>query len=149
MDFRKHKSMPNVGIAMTPFPYIARPSDDVEKVEKLMKEHDIRHIPVQEDGRLIGLVTEWGLRYLVSQELPATDKRKICVRDVALSDPYVVEIDTPLDQVVTTMADRRIGSAIVVKKGKLVGVFAVSDICRALAALLEVRFPPPVDDDIA
>ncbi len=149
MDFRKHKSMPNVGVAMTPFPYYASPSDDVEKVETLMKEHDIRHIPVQEDGGVIGMVTEWGLHHLVNPELPATDKRKIRVREVALSNPYVVEIDTPLDQVVTSMADQRIGAAIVVKKGKLVGVFAIVDICRALAALLAVRFPPPVDDDIA
>lgn len=149
MDFKKHKSMPKLGAAMTPFPYFARPSDNVEKLERLMQEHDIRHVPVQEDGCVIGMVSEWGLHHLVNPALPAVDKQKIRVRDVALSNPYVVEIETPLVQVVTTMADQRIGAAIVVKKGKLVGVFAVSDICRALAALLEVSFPPPVDDDIA
>jgi CBS domain-containing protein len=35
------------------------------------------------------------------------------------------------------MAENRIGSAIVTKDGKLVGIFTVTDACRALAEVLE------------
>jgi acetoin utilization protein AcuB len=35
------------------------------------------------------------------------------------------------------MAEKRIGSAIVAKDGKLVGIFTVTDACRALAQVLE------------
>ncbi len=149
MDFRKHKKMPKVGSAMTPFPYSARPADDVEKVERLMREHDIHHIPVQDNGRVVGIVSERDLHRLVNPALPKIDKQQIRVRDVASSNPYVVEIDTPLDQVVTRMAESHIGSAIVVKHDKLVGILSVTDICRVLAELLEIRFPTPAEDDVA
>ncbi len=141
--------MPMVGAAMTPFPYSAGPEDNVEKVERLMREHEIRHVPVQDDGRVVGIVSERDLHRLTNPALPKIDKPQIRVRDVALPDPYIVEIDTPLDQVVTKMAESRIGSAIVVKKGKLVGILSVTDICRGLAALLEVHFPSPGGDDVA
>jgi acetoin utilization protein AcuB len=39
--------------------------------------------------------------------------------------------------VARTMAEKRIGSAIVAKNGKLVGIFTVTDACRALAQVLE------------
>jgi acetoin utilization protein AcuB len=149
MDFRKHKKMPKVGAVMTPFPYSARPTDNVEKVERLMHEHEIRHIPVQDDGRVVGIVSERDLHALANPTHPKVDKGRIRVRDVALPNPYVVEIDMPLDQVVTSMAENRIGSAIVVKQGKLVGILSVTDICRVLAELLEERFPAPSGDDVA
>jgi CBS domain-containing protein len=45
------------------------------------------------------------------------------------------------------MAERRIGSAIVVKGDKLVGIFTVTDACRALADVLKI--PDSESDDAA
>ena len=149
MSFQRNKSMPRVGAAMTPFPYFTRPQDNVEKVERMMNEHEIRHIPVLEDGRVVGIVSERDFHIPVSPVLPKIDKQQILVRDVAFYDPYVVEIDTPLDQVVSKMAEDRIGSAIVVKKGKLVGILSVIDVCHVLADLLKGLFPTPEEDDAA
>ena len=149
MDFRRLKSMPKVGAAMTPFPYFTRPQDNLEKVERLMSEHEIRHIPVLENGRVVGIVSERDLHSPVNPALPKIDKQRIQVGDVASYHPYVVEIDTPLDQVVTEMAESRIGSAVVVKQGKLVGILSVTDICRFLAGLLKARFPALDGDDAA
>ena len=47
------------------------------------------------------------------------------------------------------MAEQRMGSALVVRRGKLVGVFTVTDACRLLAAWLRERFPDPAGDDVA
>ena len=41
------------------------------------------------------------------------------------------------------MADRHIGSAVVTKDGKRVGVLTTTDACRALARVLRQRFPTP------
>jgi acetoin utilization protein AcuB len=55
-------------------------------------------------------------------------------------DAYEVEDDTPLDVVAREMAERQIGSALVVRHGKLVGILTSTDVCRLLAELLESRF---------
>lgn len=42
---------------MTPNPYTVSPSNTVEEVMNLMTENRFRHLPVMEDGRLVGLVS--------------------------------------------------------------------------------------------
>jgi acetoin utilization protein AcuB len=55
------------------------------------------------------------------------------VRDAYLERPCVVPASTPVAKVARVMAQNRIGSAIVTRHGKLVGIFTVTDACRALA----------------
>ena len=110
-----------------------------------MEEHEIRHVPVQRDGQVVGIITERDLHHLVNPSLPAVDKQRIRARDVLVSEPYVVEVGAPLDEVVAEMAERHIGSAIVVKNRKLAGILSVTDVCRVLAEILRHRFPHPGD----
>jgi acetoin utilization protein AcuB len=140
---------PSVGSAMTPFPYFVDLMDPVSTLEELMRAHAIRHVPVQSEGRVVGIVSERELHHLVNPSLPRVDKARIRARDVLIPNPYVAEIDTPLQTVVREMADRHIGSAIVVKHGKLAGILSVTDVCRTLAKLLEELHPSPGDDEVA
>ena len=48
-------------------------------------------------------------------------------------DPYEVTPEAPLAEVVATLLERRIGSAIVIDEGRVVGVFTTVDALRALA----------------
>jgi hypothetical protein len=47
------------------------------------------------------------------------------------------------------MARDRLGSALVTRRGKLVGVFTVTDACRLLADWLRASFPVAGGDDVA
>ena len=131
---------------MTPFPYFVSSDDRVEAVEQLMREHGIRHVPVQDAGNVVGIVSERDLHHLVNRSLPAVDKARIRVRSIQLTDPYVVETETPLAEVAREMAERRIGSAIVVRHGRLAGIVSVTDVCRTLADLLDELYPPDGTD---
>lgn len=133
---------------MTPFPYFVDTDDGLTEVERLMKDHDIRHIPVQQDGRVVGIVSERDLRHLARRPLPETDQARIRARDIMV-DPYVVAFDTPLHQVAVEMAKRHIGSAVVLHHEKLAGVLSATDICRILAEILESEFSPGPEDDAA
>ncbi len=146
MDLRRLDKMPAVGVAMTPFPHFVGSSDPVVEIERLMAEHGIRHVPVQEDGRVVGIVSERDLHQLVNRALPPADKARIRARDILVGDPYVVEITAPLGEVVAEMGRRRLGSAIVVRRGKLAGILSVTDVCRVLAEILEARFAKPGGD---
>jgi len=48
----------------------------------------------------------------------------------------VVAPGASLAAIASDMADRRLGSAVVMDKERVVGVFTVTDACRALARLL-------------
>jgi len=60
---------------------------------------------------------------------------------VCVEDPYIVPASTPVAVVAATMATRHIGSAVVTKKGALVGIFTATDACRVLAQLLAPEKP--------
>ena len=47
------------------------------------------------------------------------------------------------------MAERHIGSALVTRGGKLVGIFTTTDACRALARVLHEQHPDPGPDQLA
>lgn len=131
---------------MTPFPYSVELDDRIEEVEELMRDHAVRHVPVLDAGRVVGIISERDLHRLVNPALPRIDKERIRARAVVREDPYVVDVGTPLARVVSEMAERRIGSAIVLRHEKLAGVLSVTDVCRLLAELLESLYPEPGGD---
>ena len=63
------------------------------------------------------------------------------MRDVYQPDSYVVDAGASLEHVAATMAERHVGSALVTKGGKLVGIFTTTDACRALARVLQQLSP--------
>lgn len=146
---KPHKKMPLVGAVMTSFPYFVETNEPVSSIERLMDEHRIRHVPVQENGKVVGVVTERDLHHLIKRSASPEDKARFYARDIMVFNPYVVAFDTPLSEVVFGMAQRHIGSAIVVRRGKLAGILSSIDVCRILGKYLESMFPPSTGDDAA
>jgi acetoin utilization protein AcuB len=146
---KKYKKIPHVGSVMTPFPYFVDADDELPEVERLMNEHRIRHIPVQHEGRVVGIVSQRDLNHVVDRLLPNTDKTRIRARDIMVDEPYIIAFDTPLNEVASEMAKRRIGSTIILHHEKLAGILSATDICRILAEILESEFSPPTGDDVA
>lgn len=134
---------------MTPFPYFVDADETVERIERLMKEHGIRHVPVQQNGEVVGIVSERDLHHSAIQFLPAGKKAQIRSRDVMVANPYIVTFDTPLNRVTAEMARRHIGSAIILHHGKLAGILSAMDACRILADILESEFVPAGGNDAA
>ena len=149
MSFRTATRVPAVGAAMTPFPYSVRPNEPIGEVERLLREHEIRHVPVQESGTVVGIISARDLLTLSRPSLVSPRPSALCAGDLATPDPYVVEFSTPLDRVVKTMAERRIGTAIVVRNGTLAGILSVVDVCKVLGDLLARLFGPPDPSDEA
>jgi acetoin utilization protein AcuB len=83
------------------------------------------------------VLTDRDLKFVESFE--GVDPARLTVADAMIEKPYAVGPDTPLDDVVSTMASEKYGSAIVVQNHKVVGIFTTVDACRALAELLSTR----------
>ncbi len=137
------KHMPQVIAMMTPFPYSIDLEQTAAEARAPMDARGFRHLPVTAAGKICGILSDRDLRTALGGGTVSPPATPLRVRDVYHDEPYVVEADAPLDQVATAMAERHIGSAVVTKDGKLVGVFTTTDACRALARVLRERFPTP------
>jgi acetoin utilization protein AcuB len=106
------------------------------EAHQIMRDHGVRHLPVMQAGLLSGIVSARDLALVES--LPDVDPRKIAVEEAMSEDVYSVSPDTSLRVVTAEMAERKLGSAVVVQDGKVIGVFTVTDACRALTLLLSL-----------
>ncbi len=146
---RRPQQIPTVKWAMTPFPWFIRVSDGIEQALELMRQQDIRHLPVQREGELVGIVTERDIQLAQSMSEGSGGGRRLHVEDVCAFEPYVVDVGDRLDGVLVEMARRKIGSALVVKQGKLAGIFTATDACRAFGDFLRAMFPDGSGDEAA
>ena len=73
------------------------------------------------------------------ETLRDVDPAKIAVSEAMTMDTYVVTPDASLDEVVSTMAAKKYGSAVVTDHGHVVGIFTTVDACSAFADLLATR----------
>ncbi len=135
-----HDSMkrnPQVIAFMTPFPHSIEIDAPLADARKMMRKGHFRHLPVTSGGQIVGVVTDRDIKLLLGPDLGNPAERELKVRDAYVDKPCVVPASTPVAVVARTMAEHHIGSAIVTKNDKLVGIFTVTDACRALAEILE------------
>jgi acetoin utilization protein AcuB len=130
------KRNPQVIAFMTPFPHSIDVDAPLEDAHKLMREHRFRHVPVMSGGEIVGVLTDRDIKLVLGPDFGSPDERELRVRDAYVERPCVVPASTPVAKVARVMAQNRIGSAIVTKHGKLVGIFTVTDACRALAEII-------------
>ena len=135
------KPTPTVKSAMTAFPYSVYIDAPVDEAQEFMREHKIRHLPVTEEGALIGVVTDRDIKLLLGPDFKYPGPHEVKVGDAMIEDSYVVDLSTPLESVLTYMAEHRLGSALVTRKGKLAGVFTSTDACRTFAEYLGFDHP--------
>ena len=61
---------------------------------------------------MLGVVSERDLHQLVHAALPEADKARLRIRHLLRHEPYVVEMNAPLDEVADEMAKQHVGSAV-------------------------------------
>jgi acetoin utilization protein AcuB len=122
---------------MTKSPYTVDSQFTLSDAHQLMEKHHIRHLPVVDRGRLVGVVTLGDL--LMIERFHDVDPEVVCVEEAMMPVPYCVEPETPLEEVVTHMAEKKIGSTLVVHEGRVEGIFTALDGLRSVVSLLHRR----------
>ncbi len=136
-----------VGERMTHRPTTVGPETPINEALTLMREEKVRRLPVlSKKGKLVGIVSEKDLLY--ASPSPATSLSmhelhyllaKITVGDVMTKDVVTVHEDTAVEQVARIMADNKIGSALVMREGELVGIITETDVFKILLEMLGAR----------
>jgi len=114
--------------------------------QKIMKENNIRRLPILDKGKLVGIVTKHDL--LLASPSPATSLSihelnyllsKMKVNEIMHKNPVTFTPDTPFEEALRVGQEKKIGSFPVVENGKLVGIATESDIVRFLTHALGAR----------
>jgi acetoin utilization protein AcuB len=130
------KRIPTIKTVMTPFPYSIEPKASAREAQELMAEHGIHHLPVTEDGALVGMISRGDINLLLGKEPTKGKGKGLKVREAMVEDTYTVDLSERLDSVLHRMAEHHLRSVVVTRKGKLVGIFTQIDACAAFAEFL-------------
>ncbi|HMD81210.1 MAG TPA: CBS domain-containing protein, partial [Anaerolineales bacterium] len=127
-----------VGQFMSTDLFTVRPDDVVDYVASIMHWEHIRYVPVEnEEGRLVGLVSQRHLLPLLAQGSSLNRAQGVPVHMIMKKDPVTVTPDTPTIEAIEMMRQRHLGCLPVIEQGRLVGVVTLFDLLAVSAKLLE------------
>ena len=131
------RQFPVVRQYMTPAPHTIGPTSSLAAARRIMLQHQVRHLPVLDGGRIVGQLSERDL-FLV-ESLPNVNPTDVRVEEAMVQNVFTVGPETPIGEAVETMIERKLGSAVVCEGERVVGVFTTIDALQALHEALEQR----------
>lgn len=123
---------PAVGVA---------PETTLEDAYRTMRERGIRHLPVLDSGRLVGVITDRDLRLATSSLAPSPFPPGSRVDAVMSRAPVTADRLDPVEDAARTMRERKIGCLPVVANGTVVGIITGLDLLDALTRMTGVDKP--------
>ena len=130
----RHLIAARVGRHMSAAPLTVGAEETLAVAHRLMRAKRIRHLPVLRGGKLVGILSQRDL--MLIETLPDVDPATIPVEDAMTTEVFAVSPEAPLAAVAARMAERKLGSAVVMKGDRVVGLFTATDACRTLARFL-------------
>lgn len=119
---------------MTTQPWTIERSASLREAHRVMRDFNIRHLPVLDRGRLVGLLSDRDLCLL--EAVASVDQNATHVDEAMAEPPFVVTGDAAVDDVVEIMSEHKYGSVIVMGDNGVEGIFTAVDACRVLADVL-------------
>ena len=118
---------------MTANPIVVRLGDSLQTAWLIMQAEGLKHLPVVERKRVLGVVTDRDLREH-SGRLEET-----LVESVMTADPVTITPGTSIEEAASLMLVKRIGCLPVVEEGSLVGIVTITDLLRALLDIARIH----------
>lgn len=124
---------------MSPQPVTVHSGDTLSAVLQLLLRYPFRHLPVVDDERLVGMVSDRDLclagGWASGSEAAESDLDAITVRDVMTESVESTHPDAPATEAAQRLVDRRIGALPVLHDGVCVGILTATDLLRDLRDL--------------
>ena len=119
----------------------------LEKASKLVKEHSIKHLPVEKNGRLTGIVSDRDLKEANASSATALEKHellylldKVTIKDLMTTEPFTTTADEIVERAANIMLEKNISALPVVnEKGKLEGIVTKGDLFHAMIAISGIK----------
>lgn len=126
---------------MTANPITASPSTSLRKALELLETHRIRHLPVVQGKRLVGIITDRDIRQMLPSSLSVPEElerfrtwgARVKIGEVMTRQVVSVTPDTRTQRAARVMVERRIGCLPVLRGSTLVGIVTTIDLLGAIA----------------
>ena len=115
-------------------------NDELTIADDIMKMKRLRHLPVVEEGRLVGILTQRDLFHAaLSTALNFGEKaqkgflKTVVVKEVMTDEVLTIDPGADVKEAARRMIEHKIGCLPVVENGKLVGIVSETDLLRLVA----------------
>lgn len=120
--------------------------DSMLDATKLLKEHNIRHLPVLEKGKLVGVITDRDLKRAAPSDATALEAHELLylianikVREIMTKNPITVPYNYTVEEAAELLLQARIsGMPVVNKDGDVIGTITQTDLFKVLISLTGV-----------
>ncbi len=115
----------NIRDVMTPNPRCVLPTETIQNAARIMRDEDTGAVPVVEDGRVLGMVTD---RDIVIRAVADGSQMSRPVRDIVSSDMVCVTPEMSTREASKLMSEHQVRRLLVVEKDRLVGIVSLGDL---------------------
>lgn len=129
---------------MSENPVVISSDTTVPEAHKVLKDNNVRRLPVIDNGKLVGIVTRGDVREAGPSDATSLSiyelnylLAKLTVREIMNKNPITVDPETTLHDVAKIMLENKIGGLPVVKDHTVVGIITESDVFRAMIELID------------
>lgn len=132
---------------MTPEVLTVTPDTSLLKLGKLMRDNGVRRLPVVDNGRVVGIISDRDVRDASPSKATTLDMyemhyllAEIKAKDIMTPRPVTIKPTDTVEKAAMIMLDKKIGGLPVVdEKGALVGIISDQDVFKALVNITGVR----------
>jgi len=122
-------------------------NDSMQDAAKLIRKHKIKRLPVMENGKLVGIVTDRDLKRASASDVTTLEIHELLfliseikIRDIMTKDPITIPIDYTIDEAAQVLLEHKLsGAPVVDHEGQIAGVITQTDIFRVLVLFTGVK----------
>ena len=126
--------MLTVNDMMTVVPDTIGPTTPLREIIGMMKSEGYRHLPIVENGELVGIITDRDIRLVMNSPMVLHERRQdeelidtVTAEACMTANPVTVSSDTPAYRAAEMLSIYKFGALPVVDEGKLIGIITVTD----------------------
>ena len=120
--------------------------DRMTTAKKILREKNIRHLPVVDGKKLIGLVSNMDIRKAEASPATSLEIRelhylldKLTVGEIMTRNVITISPDISVEEATTLLHDNKIGCLPVVEDGNLVGILTENDVMEILIEVMGMK----------
>ena len=122
-------------------------SDSMQDAARLIRKHKIKRLPVMENGKLVGIVTDRDLKRASASDVTTLEIHELLfliseikISDIMTKDPITIPFDYTIDEAAQILLEHKLsGAPVVDDEGQVAGVITQTDIFRVLVLFTGVK----------